>query len=176
MTGIWLYISAGVAIVIGLLVAGIAVAVLVALFRGTIKLDYLLSEPADPGAQQAAEQGEGDDTGDKKVSGKPPETPKASMSRLQLLIFTFVIAGVYLVLCLESGTFVDIPNNVLLLLGISGGTYAASKGIKAASDSKQADADVAKTQAAAGVTKAQADAQKAQAQADAAKATAVVTD
>jgi hypothetical protein len=166
MTGIWLYISAGVAIVIGLLVAGIAVAVLVALFKGTIKLDYLLSEPADPGSQKAVQQGGAQPDPDAPVA--PPETPKASMSRLQLLVFTFVIAGVYLVLCLESGTFVDIPNNVLLLLGISGGTYAASKGIKAASDSKQADADVAKTEAVAGVTKAQADAQKAQA--DAAKA------
>ncbi|MEI9928311.1 MAG: hypothetical protein WDN44_12210 [Sphingomonas sp.] len=64
----------------------------------------------------------------------PPKRPKASLSRFQLLIFTFVIAGVYLVLCLESGTFVEMPQNVVLLLGVSGTTYAASKGIKAASD------------------------------------------
>jgi hypothetical protein len=46
---------------------------------------------------------------------------KASMSRFQMLIFTFVIAGLFLMLSIESGGFVDIPQNVLVLLGISGG-------------------------------------------------------
>ncbi len=54
---------------------------------------------------------------------------KASLSRFQFLIFTFVIAGVYLLLCVESGTFVDIPESVLGLLGISGASYVISKGI-----------------------------------------------
>ena len=130
MTGVWLYISAGVAIAIALLIIGIALAVLWALFNGTISLRYLIAEPADPHAQAVAQAGN-------EAQLTPPETPKASMSRLQLLIFTFVIAGVYLVLCLESGTFVQIPDNVILLLGVSGGTYAAAKGIKAAGDSKQ---------------------------------------
>src|SRR5215467_3213153 len=48
---------------------------------------------------------------------------KASMARLQLLLFTFVIAGLYLILCLEAGEFVDIPNQVLGLLGISSGSF-----------------------------------------------------
>jgi uncharacterized protein GlcG (DUF336 family) len=145
MTGIWLYISAGIAIVIGLLIAGLAVAILLALLQGKIDLKYLITEPADPRAQVKAQIAfmKAWTTAGKpeEIKLAPPEEPKASMSRLQLLIFTFVIAGVYLVLCLEGGRFVDIPNNVLLLLGISGGTYAASKTIKAASDAKQADAD-----------------------------------
>jgi hypothetical protein len=130
VTGFWGYISAGIAIAIALLIVGIALAVLKALFDGTISLKYLIAEPADPGAQAFAQRTHEDHP-------LPPETPKASMSRLQLLIFTFVIAGVYLVLCLESGTLVAIPENVILLLGVSGGTYAASKGIKAAGESKR---------------------------------------
>jgi hypothetical protein len=55
---------------------------------------------------------------------------KASMSRFQLLIFTFVIAGLFMMLSIEAGGFVDIPQNVLLLLGISGGTYVVSKAVK----------------------------------------------
>lgn len=57
------------------------------------------------------------------------EDGKASLSRFQLLVFTFVIAGVYLLLCIESGTFVDIPESVLGLLGISSASYVLAKGI-----------------------------------------------
>jgi hypothetical protein len=60
-------------------------------------------------------------------NGRPVDTSKASLSRFQFLIFTFVIAGLYLLLSIEAGTFVDIPSNVLVLLGISGGTYVVSK-------------------------------------------------
>ena len=59
------------------------------------------------------------------------ENGKASLSRFQLLVFTFVIAGIYLLLCIESGTFVDIPESVLGLLGISSASYVLSKGIGA---------------------------------------------
>ena len=38
-----------------------------------------------------------------------------------------MIAGLYLLLCIEAGTFVDIPGNTLLLLGISSGSYVVSK-------------------------------------------------
>ncbi len=53
----------------------------------------------------------------------------ASMSRFQLLIFTFVIAfGLFEIA--ESGMkFPDIPNGILTLLGISASTYAVGKGI-----------------------------------------------
>lgn len=70
-----------------------------------IKLDRLISEP----------------TGD------------ASMSRFQLLVFTFVIAASFF-LIVASGTPPkfpdDVPRGVLLLLGISSSSYLVSKGIQ----------------------------------------------
>ena len=55
----------------------------------------------------------------------------ASLSRFQFLIFTFVIAlGLFLVVA-HSYSFPQIPSAVLTLLGISGTTYAVSKGITA---------------------------------------------
>jgi len=60
---------------------------------------------------------------------EPGADGKASLSRFQFLIFTFVIAGLFLLLSIEAGTFVDVPTNVLALLGISGGSYLISKGI-----------------------------------------------
>lgn len=56
---------------------------------------------------------------------------EASMSRFQLLIFTFVVAiGMFELI--EKNTppaFPDIPQGVLTLLGISATTYAVGKGI-----------------------------------------------
>ena len=55
----------------------------------------------------------------------------ASMSRFQLLIFTFVIAfSLFRIVC-TKGAFPQIPTGVLLLLGISATTYGVSKGIQA---------------------------------------------
>ncbi len=64
-----------------------------------------------------------------------PIENKASMSRFQLLIFTFVIAFSLVLIILSSNPlkFPDIPSGVLLLLGISASTYAVSKGINASS-------------------------------------------
>jgi hypothetical protein len=54
---------------------------------------------------------------------------QASMSRFQLLVFTLVVAvGVFLSI-LHTLTLPDIPNSILILLGISASTYAAGKGI-----------------------------------------------
>jgi hypothetical protein len=56
---------------------------------------------------------------------------QASMSRFQLLVFTFVIA-ISLFELVEKrpdGTFPDVPQGVLTLLGISASTYAVGKGI-----------------------------------------------
>jgi hypothetical protein len=53
------------------------------------------------------------------------------MSRLQLLLFTFIIAGLYLTLSFGAGYMIEIPNQVLGLLGISGASYVVSKGIQA---------------------------------------------
>lgn len=61
------------------------------------------------------------------------ENTHASMSRFQLLIFTFIIS-VSLFLIIISKTPPDfpekIPNEILWLLGISGGSYVISKGIQ----------------------------------------------
>lgn len=59
----------------------------------------------------------------------------ASLSRFQFLIFTFVIAMSLLLLVIKNiscGTvsFPDVPPGVWALLGISGGSYAVSKGIQ----------------------------------------------
>jgi hypothetical protein len=62
--------------------------------------------------------------------GQPPGSTKASLSRFQFLLFTFVVAGLFLLLSIEAGTFVDIPTNVLGLLGVSGGSYLISKAVK----------------------------------------------
>ena len=54
----------------------------------------------------------------------------ASMSRFQLLIFTFVIAiSLFVLVEANHGAIPDIPSGVLTLLGISASTYAVSKGI-----------------------------------------------
>jgi hypothetical protein len=60
----------------------------------------------------------------------------ASMSRFQLLIFTFVIAASLFELVERSnpGAFPLIPNGILTLLGISASTYAVSKGISYSRD------------------------------------------
>lgn len=52
---------------------------------------------------------------------------KASLSRLQFLIFTYVIAMGLLVIIFNTGSFPEIPDGVYYLLGISGGSYVASK-------------------------------------------------
>ncbi len=92
--------------IIALILLLFAFLVLWKIFTGDIKLEGLLAEIPTDGSVQSA---------------------KASLSRLQFLIFTFVVAGLFLLLSIEDGTFVTIPQNVLWLLGISGGTYAASK-------------------------------------------------
>ena len=76
--------------------------VLVAIITGQIKLGTLLSE----------------------VDGT------ASMSRFQLLIFTFVIAlSLFLIICANPSKLPDVPVTILTLLGISATTYAAGKAL-----------------------------------------------
>jgi hypothetical protein len=94
-----------VAIVLSIILLGFGAVVLGMILTGQIDLSDILVESNENGSK------------------------KASLSRLQFLIFSFVIAGLYLVICVESGTFVDVPPGVLVLLGISGGSYIASKGI-----------------------------------------------
>jgi len=96
-------------IAFSVIILAFAAAVLWQLATGTIRLGGLISEPLQP--------------------GEPGPYGKASLSRFQFLIFTFVIAGLFLMLCIETGGFVEIPPNVLGLLGISGGGFIVSKAV-----------------------------------------------
>lgn len=55
----------------------------------------------------------------------------ASMSRFQLLIFTFVIGLSLFLIVTYKQDFPEVPGAVLALLGISATTYGVSKGIQA---------------------------------------------
>ena len=90
-------------------IVAFAAAVLLEIIFGTINLNGIISEAQD-------------------VTG-PDGKPKASLSRFQFLVFTFVVAGLFLMLSIEAGTFVNIPNNVLGLIGLSGGGFIVSKAV-----------------------------------------------
>ena len=65
---------------------------------------------------------------------------KASMSRFQLLIFTFVIGvSFFVVILCDCKKLPDVPAGVLTLLGISASTYGVSKGIHATTTDKSGD-------------------------------------
>ena len=93
--------------------AGAFAIVLWKMYRGGIDLQYLISE----------------------------ENGQASLSRFQFLIFTFVVAMGLLVVILKSGTFPAIGSDVLGLLGISGGSYVASKITQKSASSNEKDRD-----------------------------------
>ena len=60
-----------------------------------------------------------------------PDGTGASFSRFQFLIFTFVIAmSLFWVVVRHDGFPEEIPSGIFTLLGISGGTYAISKGLQ----------------------------------------------
>src|ERR1051325_5160844 len=103
MTESWTWLSYIAAIALLIVVMGAAAVVLFLIAIGKIDLSQLLTEP---------------------------DSTKASLSRFQFLLFTFVIAGLFLLLSIESGAFVNVPNSVLALLGISAGSYTVSKGIQ----------------------------------------------
>jgi hypothetical protein len=65
------------------------------------------------------------------------ENTQASMSRFQLLIFTFIISvSLFLIIiCKTPPDFpAKIPGEILSLLGISGGSYLIAKGIQSNKD------------------------------------------
>jgi len=95
--------------------------IIAAIASGRIPIDTLLSEPDG----------------------------KASMSRFQLLIFTFVIgiSFFYVVLC--ECKLPDVPTQVVTLLGISASTYGVSKGINASTADKNKPDGTAQGQGAA---------------------------
>ena len=85
--------------VVVLFMAGLGAIILLQIFWGRIDLKYLVSE----------------------------ENGHASLSRFQFLIFTFVIAMGLLVIILKTNSFPTIGSDVFGLLGISAGSYVASK-------------------------------------------------
>ncbi len=86
------------------LIAGFGVIVLCKMAKGTIDLKKLVSETDDSGA---------------------------SLSRFQFLIFTFVISmSLFWIILVNTGFPDNIPKDILILLGISGGSYLGSKGIQ----------------------------------------------
>lgn len=135
--------------VIATILLGFAAIVLWKILAGDIRLNDLIAEPALPGEDARA--------------------AKASLSRFQFLLFTFVVAGLFLLLSIEAGTFVEVPSNVLGLLGISGGSYVVAKAVgnakkdgdgatEAAAETAKTEAikaEAAKTAAAEGATKAE---------------------
>lgn len=132
-----------------------AAAVLWNIIDGSIDLFGIISEPDDVA----------------NIDGKP----KASLSRFQFLVFTFVVAGLFLMLSIEAGAFVNIPNNVLGLIGLSGGSFIVSKAVgpkakDALTEVEKADATLKAAEIAA--KKAGADAKTAEAKLKKAKADA----
>lgn len=58
----------------------------------------------------------------------------ASLSRFQMLLFSFVIAMSLFYLIVLKSDFPVLPKEILALLGISGGSYVLSKGIQSSRD------------------------------------------
>jgi uncharacterized BrkB/YihY/UPF0761 family membrane protein len=99
-------------LVIGWILTGflgvLAVMILIKIWKGDIDLNYIISD----------------------------ENGWASLSRFQFLIFTFVVAMslFYLIVANTPPKYPIIPNEILALLGISGGSYVLSKGIQNSRD------------------------------------------
>lgn len=100
------------------IILAFAGAILWKIISGKIELYGIIAEPA---MRDEAGNLLRDKHGDLIYSGK------ASLARFQFLLFTFVVAGLFLMLSIESGTFVNIPTSVLGLMGISGGSFLVSK-------------------------------------------------
>lgn len=109
------YLRWAAALVALLFIIGLGIAVFVGIFTKQINLRYLI--------------------GDREGS--------ASMSRFQILVFTFVVAlaFLYLVVAPDSSAFPNVPTSVLTLLGITGTSYLVSKGIDAGDASMPPDDD-----------------------------------
>ena len=112
MSNMWIF-----SVIIAVFLALLGVKILWLIFLDKINLETLISEPPT-------------------ADGKKGD---ASMSRFQLLIFTFVISFSLVYVIFTDEAFPEIPASILGLLGISGGTYAISKGIQTSRDTKMAE-------------------------------------
>ena len=65
----------------------------------------------------------------------------ASMSRFQLLVFTFVIASGLFIITIQLNNFPKIDGSILQLLGISSGSYLGSKVIQTVKDTSKGKPD-----------------------------------
>jgi len=102
-----------------LIIATLAAKILIKVWRDEIDLEFLIS----------------DENGD------------ASLSRFQFLVFTFVVAMslFYLIVIKDPPNYPAIPNQILALLGISGGSYVLSKGIQGGASTDTASEVTEKT-------------------------------
>jgi len=105
---------------IPIFIALLGLTVLWKIWKGDIKLQGLINESDKPDGS----------SGD------------ASMSRFQLLIFTFVIAMSLFLIIINKMEFPEIPGSVWTLLGISGGSYLISKGIQSKSEEEEKRIDL----------------------------------
>jgi hypothetical protein len=58
------------------------------------------------------------------------ERGKYSLSRLQALLWTFLIGAAYIGIAAETAKFIGVPDNLLALMGVSLGSAVASQAIK----------------------------------------------
>jgi uncharacterized BrkB/YihY/UPF0761 family membrane protein len=102
-----------------LIIAALAAKILIKVWRDEIDLEFLISD----------------------------ENHEASLSRFQFLVFTFVVAMslFYLIVIKEPPDYPAIPNQILALLGISGGSYVLSKGIQGGAADKSSEVTEKKT-------------------------------
>jgi uncharacterized Tic20 family protein len=98
------YLGLAIGWILTIFIALLGAKILWKIFRDEINLDYLISDA----------QG------------------YASLSRFQFLVFTFVVAMslFYLIVMKTPPDYPAIPNQILALIGISGGSYVISKGIQ----------------------------------------------
>ena len=104
------YLGLTIGWILTVFVGLLALVILLKIWKGDIDLNYLISD----------------------------ENGWASLSRFQFLIFTFVVAiSLFYVIVNQEPTPAypkEIPNEILALLGISGGSYVLAKGIQQSRD------------------------------------------
>lgn len=129
----WAALAYIVGIAVVVIILGFAAVVVWRLITTKGVLDGLIAEPTDAEtvtALTSALRAANPNISTTELNDAIRSTgAKASLSRFQFLIFTFVVAGLFLLLSIEAGAFVEVPPTVLGLIGLSGGSFVISKGI-----------------------------------------------